>query len=91
MELWIRSQDKSELVEIDNLFLGQNDLSICTRYKQYPGIMILGRYISRERSLEVLNAIQESLIGTYIVKNLSKSGGNMNNVFPILVYEMPKE
>lgn len=53
--------------------------------------IILGNYKTQERALEVLDEIFEQLKGTNILKYLNKNNGNMNNVFPILTYQMPKE
>lgn len=78
MELWIRSQDKENLIQPTRLFIAF-DKNIAT----WDGnLMIdLGNYETKERALEVLDDIQK------LIKGASDSG---NQAFPTsLFYEMP--
>ena len=77
MELWIRSQDKKELVKVNRITLC-NVGEILTFDNQENEIN-LGNYTPYERALEVLNEIQRHL--TYI--------NDENNAF--YTYQMPKE
>ncbi len=74
MELWIRSQDKSSIVKVDNLYVSVGNY-ICyyvEKGKEVPGTYYrpsggLGRYETKERALEVLNEIQNILKPKYIL------------------------
>ena len=68
MELWIRSQDKSSIVKVDNLYVSVGNY-ICyyvEKGKEVSGTYYrpsgeLGRYETKERALEVLDEIQNIL------------------------------
>lgn len=85
MELWIRSQDKSALVKVDNLYVSIGNY-ICyyvEKGKEAPGTYYrpsgeLGRYTKYERALEILDEI-EIEIQNYV--------GTKNEI----VYQMPEE
>lgn len=68
MELWIRSQDKMNLVQIKQISLNyQDNKQVIANYapEQYENsgcfFELLGTYKTKERALEVLNEIQEIL------------------------------
>ncbi len=84
MNLWIRSQDKERLTEVNDLriYYGKEEdlwaIEDCDD---------LGYYKTKERALEVLDEIQN------ILKHISLQTNN-NNQFvgtTTYVYEMPKE
>lgn len=84
MELWIRSQDKSSIVKVDNLYVSVGNY-ICyyvEKGKEVPGTHYrpsgeLGRYETKERALEVLTEIQNILSPKYILDTSSiKHDGN---------------
>ena len=85
MELWIRSQDKECLTEVEHLYTNDN-----CEIKQQDDL-ILGLYKSQERALEVLDEIQKLLmpISEYKqeVDNLIINYKNIDT----MVYEMPEE
>ena len=59
MELWIRSQDKTKLMRLNNLgtfFVRSEDY-----YAIYNDEHILGNYETEERTLEILDEIQDLL------------------------------
>ncbi len=100
MDLWIRSQDKTSLVKVDNLYVSVGNY-ICyyvEKGKEVPNTYYrpsgeLGRYETYERALEVLDEIQGLFIKKDIVKTeISKDGLTMVNM-PItcIVYEMPEK
>ena len=68
MELWIRSQDKSSIVKVDNLYVSVGNY-ICyyvEKGKEVPNTYYrpsgeLGRYETKERALEVLDEIQSHI------------------------------
>ena len=49
MDLWIRSQDKEQLLKVERLFL--RDKMICTNISEVLGWTLLGEYSSKERAL----------------------------------------
>jgi hypothetical protein len=96
MELWIRSQDKSSIVKVDNLYVSVGNY-ICyyvEKGKEVPGTYYrpsgeLGRYETKERSLEVLDEIQRLITDlqylNYAIKNDEFCSYRPN------VYEMPEK
>jgi hypothetical protein len=79
MELWIRSQDKQYLIQVDYLCTGGTyDNEVITNKNDIS--YSLGTYRTKERALEVLDEIE---IQNYIIGKLLHNDGN--------VYEMPKE
>lgn len=84
MELWIRSQDKSSIVKVDNLYVSVGNY-ICyyvEKGKEVSGTYYrpsgeLGRYKTKERALEVLDEIQNIIRPKYILNSVNtKSIGN---------------
>ena len=69
MELWIRSQDKSSIVKVDNLYVSVGNY-ICyyvEKGKEVPDTYYrpsgeLGRYETKERALEVLDEIHKCIV-----------------------------
>lgn len=65
MELWIRSQDKTKLVKVTELYIdipadfGKSGFGVYTKLKsEYNHVDILGIYKTKERASEVLDEIQ---------------------------------
>lgn len=95
MELWIRSQDKSSIVKVDNLYVSVGNY-ICyyvEKGKEAPDTYYrpsgeLGRYETKERALEVLAEIQRLITDlqylNYGIKNDEFCSYRPN------VYEMPE-
>ena len=86
MELWIRSQDKMNLVKIRQISLNySNKKQIIANYtpESYENsggyYELLGTYETKKRAIEVLDEIQDLLQNAYI--------GNANRI----VYQMPQE
>lgn len=78
MELWIRSQDKMNLVKIRQISLNyQNNKQIIANYtpELYENsgeyYELLGTYKTKERALEVLDEIQNILKPKYILDSSS--------------------
>lgn len=96
MELWIRSQDKSSIVKVDNLYVSVGNY-ICyyvEKGKEAPDTYYrpsgeLGRYETKERALEVLAEIQRLITDlqylNYGIKNDEFCSYRPN------VYEMPEK
>lgn len=103
MELWIRSQDKSSIVKVDNLYVSVGNY-ICyyvEKGKEVPGTYYrpsgeLGRYETKERALEVLDEIQSRLTpnfkinGSYQEMDLTVKAYLLNTQYGV-IYKMPKE
>jgi hypothetical protein len=94
MNLWIRSQDKSSIVKVDNLYVSVGNY-ICyyvEKGKEVPDTYYrpsgeLGRYETKERALEVLDEIQNKISEYQMVDIGYHSEFICNNI----VYEMPEE
>ena len=100
MELWIRSQDKMNLVQIKQISLNyQNNKQVIANYEpeQYENSScfyeLLGTYKSKERALEVLDEIHQRLINIqcleltgadYISNQMKRNGLDC-------VYQMPED
>lgn len=69
MDLWIRSQDKKQLIEVDKIYLDDyQHNSGCHECRIVTYDDILGTYKTEARALEVLNEIQGKLKGTFLMK-----------------------
>ena len=89
MNLWVRSQDKRILQKVDNIFLDANyeDKRIST----YDGDSItLGEYKTKERALEVLDEIQDELIGSDFMP-IEKNEEVVLTCGSAKIYEMPEK
>lgn len=105
MELWIRSQDKSRLTQVNDLYL------VCDSKNNYAYLRNnvaghLARYATKERALEVLTEIQKIISPQSIRKNFQIEQEQfcdgtvclkpeLNDVeileFSSYVYDMPEE
>ena len=93
MELWIRSQDKMNLVKIRQVSINyQNNKQIIANYMPdfYPNsgeyYELLGTYETKERALEVLTEIQNMLYGGLKATNNNQLAGTTS-----IVYKMPEK
>lgn len=87
MDLWIRSQDKRQLLKVnDGLYIANGFTDTDDTFVGIKNVGHVGRYNEETRALEVLDEIQKLLV-EYI--NLSEY--RINNTFTTRVYEMPKE
>lgn len=96
MDLWIRSQDRKVLTKVNDVEMDVYDFKRkvikCNLGTCLNDSHVLGTYESEERSLEVLDEIQNILKNNqygYKVNGL----GEKVDIIPnqIYVYEMPKE
>lgn len=86
MELWIRSQDKINLVKVRQISVNyQDNKQIIANYmpELYENsgeyYEILGTYKTKERALEVLDEIQNILKPQLIIKNSGKIIGSFED------------
>lgn len=87
MELWIRSQDRENLVHPNYINIGENKTD---KYVIWGHNVLLGKYKSKKRALEVLDEIQKVIEPRGIVKQ-DKHGIEVNMISVPIVYKMPKE
>ena len=96
MDLWIRSQDKHNLVKVNNLSASYdfdyNDNKHCYTIQEHEYGTALGYYETKERALEVLDKVQKHLM------ELGKTYANTDNrgiinglTYYGHVFEMPEE
>ena len=78
MELWIRSQDKTTLINTRRIDVDDNNIIVWDEGR-YASEIYLGIYKTKERALEVLDEIQDLLQNAYV--------GNVNRI----VYQMPEK
>ncbi len=75
MELWVRSQDKHNLIKVTNLSISRDyDYKDNEHYytiREYEYGTVLGYYKSKERALEILDEIQNILKPKYILDSSS--------------------
>ena len=96
MELWIRSQDKSSIVKVDNLYVSVGNY-ICyyvEKGKEVPDTYYrpsgeLGRYETKERALEVLNEIQNKINLINLGHDFGSPMIDLKN--PTYIYQMPEK
>ena len=101
MELWIRSQDRENLLKVEKIFYfntcpemestGRNVI-LNKEWIGEKNCIELGEYKTKERALEVLDEIQENIVKQGQVIILTDERGIPNgSKFFSYVYEMPKE
>lgn len=87
MNLWIRSQNKEELVLATRIYL-QNTNIRAIDFKGYS--VNIGIYESRERAIEILNDIQNLICGNThatILRGIGVISKNSQNI----IYLMPEK
>ena len=77
MNLWVRSQNKEDLILIKKPICVYDNKIVYKESASY--MMTIGKYKTKERTIEVLDEIQDLLQNAYV--------GNVNRI----VYQMPAE
>lgn len=97
MELWVRSQDKTNLVKIRQISLNyKNNKQIIANYMPdfYPNsgeyCEFLGVYKTKERAIEILDEIQDELISSDFMP-IEKNEEAVLTCGSARIYEMPAE
>ena len=97
MELWIRSQDKMNLVKVRQIGVNyQDNKQIIANYtpELYENsggyYELLGTYKTKERALEVLDEIQDELIGSDFMP-IEKNEKVVLTCGSAKIYEMPEK
>lgn len=88
MELWIRSQDKTTLKQVNVIDIYTPAESSCVNYTIISEGWELGQYKTKKRALEVLDEIHQKLIDLQTLE-IAPDFRNTRNMD--CVYEMPKE
>lgn len=93
MELWIRSQDKRQLLKVnDGLYIANGFSDTDDTFIGIKDVGHVGRYITEERALEVLDEIQNYLINNAFVEKQNGLGEVIDLIQnPVFVYQMPEE
>lgn len=78
MELWIRSQEKTRLIKVNNILAYSFDDGSCGI--QINGECFVGEYKTKERALEVLDEIQSILNPMLIFKNCNCTKDVLDNI-----------
>ena len=87
MELWIRSQDKKRLIKATNDIYFDDEFEYNDeKYAIKCGTIDIG-YYTYDRGFEVLDEIQHCLIA----KDYLDKVRDMNKLYPIIFFNMPKE
>lgn len=99
MNLWIRSQDKEELLIVKEMYIVEECIATSPRgsilpnikstgkYKIGDGRHTLGKYNSKKRALEVLDEIQSLIQGHIGEEHINKF--DIYNGENTKVYQMP--
>ena len=85
MELWIRSQSRHNLMKANDIVAQDNKILV---YKESEQSTIVGKYVTKERTLEVLDEIQCKLDYIY---ELSLRPRALTTIEHKIVYEMPEK
>ena len=93
MDLWIRSQDKEDLIKVYSLEVASrsNDKYTILTLINSSTLVDLGTYETKERALEVLDEIQE--LFTLRIENETLTRADLlikARMLPV-IYQMPKE
>ena len=87
MELWIRSQNKEDLILIQNsIFVYDNEIH-CKENTTY--IRKLGEYDTKERAIEILNEIENKINMINLGHDFGSHMIDLKN--PIYIYRMPEK
>lgn len=77
MDIWIRSQDKQELIKID--YIEANMGRIFIQYGTFR--RCVGTYATQERALKILDEIQKKMVEKYLLKEVEHINyGNMDDL-----------
>ena len=100
MSVWVRSQDKEFLMKVDNINLGikvdtKEPNRLFTFVDGVTTSFTLGKYKSKERTLEVLDEIDSKIMMNKVIEIYSNLGdltfANRANYTYTPIYRMPNE
>lgn len=90
MGIWIRTQDKKRLMDVNDIFISFIDdttIGTTTNGTDEDSFFQLGKYKSEERALEVLDLIQRKLIQGTKFDSINRN----KRVTKEFVFKMPEE
>jgi hypothetical protein len=90
--MWIRSQDKESLLNCTGITIMKNIIYGVIDGSE-RGTGELGRYVSKERAIEILDKIQKEIGNTETAKIIaSNSNFTLSEINPnAIIFEMPEE
>lgn len=91
--MWIRNQDKTMLLDVDNIIINHYEKRTPPNYdietcQNGYGWNKLGTYSTKEKALKVLDMIQRTIIQNEIVYAQAYSGSRMRNYN---IFQMPQD
>lgn len=88
MKLWIRSQDKECLMQVNRIDINEDAVIFAEGFEIW-----LGAYKTKERALEILDEIQKYINNNceFIERKTHTKMGTYTEKIETYVYEMPKE
>ena len=93
MDLWVRSQDKTELLKVFNVYV--ENCWVRANFESKYISADLGKYATNERALEVLDEIHSCIqtnASFEMYSNLGQFSDDFNKKYNLVpVYLMPKE
>lgn len=90
MNLWVRSQDRENLIPVNNPICIIDTRVVYKESATY--IITLAEYKTKERALEVLDEIQDRMLKGAFAKKINGLGEELDLIpNPILIYNMPKD
>lgn len=101
MNLWVRSQDKENLIPIKNPICVYDNKIIYKESASY--VITIGEYETKERAIEVLDEIHKCIVDKEVLdgcnniltlannKSLNEVNQILGRAEKIAVYEMPKD
>lgn len=91
MELWIRSQDKKQLLKVnDGLFIANGFTDTDDSFIGIKNVGHVGRYKTEKRALEILDEIQDELISSDFMP-IEKEEEVVLTCGSARIYEMPEK
>lgn len=87
MKLWVRSQNRKVLQEVNNIFISAFSSKDIYSWDGADNI-ILGTYKTKKRALEVLDEIQRKINSVNLGCDFGSPMIDLKN--PTYIYEMPK-
>ncbi len=99
MDLWIRSQDKRQLLKVnDGLFIANGFTDTDDTFIGIKNVGHVGKYTKEKRALEVLDEINNAILGIIClgdveaqkVKNYT-GNATLSTKTNNIIYEMPKD
>ncbi|MBU3111967.1 hypothetical protein [Clostridium lacusfryxellense] len=87
--MWIKSQDKTELIDANRIQLDRTSIYAITSDEQHSGVQ-LGVYKSNEVAAKVLESIQNRIIVLEKLKIVSYTREISIGVGAVFVYNMPQ-